>query len=282
MEYVLEIRLAGGDPQLIPLPQSGTITVGRQAPAELVVNDQFMSRAHFQLQCNGSLVMLFDPGSSNGTFVNGVRSRNVPLRSNDAIFAGRTAFRFAQLVNGKPMLEYLPPSPGELLPWQQQILSVIGSTCNYAVLDGAISPAILDLLNQSGTYYQSLYEGEQSADIARYGPYVAQLQPDRPFLPYLVKAAWGMFWGVFLGSDLSFEETRKHLRRFLIVDNATTSSKTLFRFYDPRVLRVFIPSCEPAQRKEFFGPIRCYFAETEPAPGLTAFTPDGQQQVALE
>jgi hypothetical protein len=281
LEYVLEIRLAGGDPQIIPLPQSGTITVGRQAPAELVVNDQFMSRAHFQLQCNGSLVMLFDPGSSNGTFVNGVRSHNVPLRSNDAIFAGRTAFRFAQLVNGKPMLEYLPPSPGELLPWQQQILSVIGSTCNYAVLDGAISPAILDLLNQSGTYYQSLYEGEQSADIARYGPYVAQLQPDRPFLPYLVKAAWGMFWGVFLGSDLSFEETRKHLRRFLIVDSGT-GSKSLFRFYDPRVLRVFIPSCAPVQRKEFFGPVRCYFAETEPAPGLTAFTPDGQQQVPLE
>ncbi len=281
MEYVLEIRPAGGDPQIIALPQSGTITVGRQSPAELVVNDQFMSRAHFQLQCNGPIVMLYDPASSNGTFINGVRSRNVPLRPRDTIFAGRTAFRFSQAINGKPLLEYLPPSPGELLPWQQQILSIIGSTCNFAVLDGAISPAILDLLNQSGTYYQSLYEGEQSADIARYGPYVAQLQPDRPFLPYLVKAAWGMFWGVFLGSDQSFEETRRHLRRFLIVDNGS-SAKSLFRFYDPRVLRVFIPSCEPAQRKDFFGPVRCFFAETEPAPGLTAFTPDGQQKVPLE
>jgi Domain of unknown function (DUF4123)/Inner membrane component of T3SS, cytoplasmic domain len=281
LEYVLEIRPALGDPQIISLPQSGTITVGRQTPADLVINDQFMSRVHFQLQCNGSIVMLLDPGSSNGTFINGVRSRNVPLRLRDTIFAGRTAFRFTQLVNAKPELEYLPPSPGEMLQWQQQILSAIGSTCNYAILDGAISPAILDLLNQSGTYYQSLYEGEQSADIARYGPYVAQLQPERPFLPYLVKAAWGMSWGVFIGSDQSFEETRRHLRRFLIVDN-NSGSKSIFRFYDPRVLRVFIPSCDPAQRKDFFGPIRCYFLETEPTPGLAAFTPDGQQQVPLE
>jgi pSer/pThr/pTyr-binding forkhead associated (FHA) protein len=281
LEFALEIRPAGGEPQIVPLPPSGTITVGRQTPAELVVHDQFMSRVHFHLQCYGMLVMLVDPSSSNGTFVNGVRCRQVYLRPGDTIFAGRTSFRFAPVVNGKPALEHLPSSPGDLQPWQQKILSVVESTCNFAVLDGAISPAILDLLNQSGTYYQSLYEGEQSADIARYGPYLAQLQPERPFLPYLVKAAWGMFWGVFLGSPQSFEETRKHLRRFLIVDNGT-GSNVLFRFYDPRVLRVFLPNCEPGQRKEFFGPVRCYFAETEPAPGLTAFTPEQQQAVPLE
>ena len=281
MEFVLEVRPAGGEPQIVPLPPSGTITVGRQAPADLVVNDQFMSRAHFQLQCTPAMVTLVDPASSNGTFVNGVRCRQVDLRPRDAIFAGRTSFRFAPVISGKPALEYLPPSHGELQPWQQKALEVIESACNFAILDGAISPAVLDLLNQSGTYYQSLYEGEQSADVARYGPYLVQIQPDRPFLPYLVKAAWGMFWGVFLGSPQSFEETRKHLRRFLIVDNGS-GSKVLFRYYDPRVLRVFLPSCEPEQRKEFFGPIRCYFAETEPAPGLTAFTPDQQHAVPLE
>ncbi len=254
MDFVLEIRPAGGEPFFFPLPQSGTITVGRQAPADLVVSDQFMSRAHFQVQCSGPLCTLIDPASSNGTLVNGVRVRQAPLRPRDTIFAGRSSFRFAPVVNGKPALDYLPASPGEMLPWQQKILGAIESTCNFAILDGAISPAILDLLNQSGAYYQSLYEGEQSADIARYGPYLAQIQPDRPFLPYLVKAAWGMFWGVFLGSPQSFEETRKHLRNFLIVDNGT-GSKVLFRYYDPRVLRVFIPNCEAAQRKEFFG--RC-------------------------
>lgn len=281
MEFVLEIRLAGREPQVVPLPPAGTVTVGRQAPADMVIHDQFMSRAHFQLQCNGPFVTLMDPSSSNGTFVNGVRARQMNLRPGDTIFAGRTAFRFAPITQGKPALEHLPASPGELQPWQQKILSVVESTCNFAILDGAISPAILDLLNQSGTYYQSLYEGEASADIARYGPYLAQIQPERPFLPYLVKAAWGMFWGVFLGSDQSFEETRRHLRRFLIVDSGS-GGKALFRYYDPRVLRVFIPSCEPEQRKEFFGPVRCYFAETEPIPSLTAFTLEQQQTVPLE
>lgn len=281
MDFVLEIRPAGGEPQIVALPQSGTVTVGRQLPADLVINDQFMSRVHFQLHREGPLVMLNDPASSNGTFVNGVRTRTVALHPRDAIFAGRTAFRFAPVINGKPFLEYLPPSPGEMEPRRRQILNVLEVACNYAVLDGAVSPAVLDLLNQSGAYYQSLYEGEQSADVARYGPYLAQMDPGRPFLPFLVKAAWGMFWGIFLASDQSFEDTRKHLRRFLIVDNGS-GNKVLFRFYDPRVLRVFLPSCEPAQRKEFFGPVRRFFAETEPDPSLTAFTAEFQQPLPVE
>jgi len=36
-----------------------------------------------------------------------------------------------------------------------------------------------------------------------------------------------------------------------------------FRFYDPRVLRVFIPSCTDQQLIQFYGPIRRFWMENE-------------------
>ena len=42
-----------------------------------------------------------------------------------------------------------------------------------------------------------------------------------------------------------------------------------FRFYDPRVLRIFLPTCDAAQLKEFFGPVAHFICEDEdPAFGL--------------
>jgi hypothetical protein len=42
-----------------------------------------------------------------------------------------------------------------------------------------------------------------------------------------------------------------------------------FRFYDPRVLRIFLPTCDREQLKDFFGPVDYYLCEDEdPAYGL--------------
>jgi hypothetical protein len=37
--------------------------------------------------------------------------------------------------------------------------------------------------------------------------------------------------------------------------------KLLFRYYDPRVLRVFLPTCDPAQLWQIFGPIQRFDME---------------------
>ena len=36
-----------------------------------------------------------------------------------------------------------------------------------------------------------------------------------------------------------------------------------FRFYDPRVLRAFLPTCSPSQLTDFFGPVRAMIVESE-------------------
>jgi Domain of unknown function (DUF4123)/FHA domain len=281
LEFVLEVRPPEGERYHLPLPQSGILTVGREAPADIVVRDRFLSRCHFQLQCAEMLHVLTDAGSSNGTYVNGVMLRGSLLKPRDAIYAGRTAFRFAPVLDGKVMLDSLPDSPGGLLPWQSKLIAGLESTCNFAILDGAIGPAVRDLLNQAGVFYQSLYEGEQSVDLAPFGPYLAEIQKGGKLIPFLVKVGWGKSWGVFLSTKLGFVETRKHLRHFLMV-NIEGGERVIFRFYDPRVMRVFVPTCNAEQRAEFFGQIQHFFVESEAETIVNRYGLSANEQFQVE
>jgi hypothetical protein len=42
-----------------------------------------------------------------------------------------------------------------------------------------------------------------------------------------------------------------------------------FRFYDPRVLRIFLPTCDQDQLLTFFGRIRSFWTENESGEGMT-------------
>lgn len=61
---------------------------------------------------------------------------------------------------------------------------------------------------------------------------------------------------------------RQHFRRFLLV-HGDKGQTLYFRFYDPRILRVFLPGCTPEERIAFFGPISRFVMEAEdPATAL--------------
>jgi hypothetical protein len=280
LEFVLEVRPPKKERFFMPLPASGTLTVGREAPADLVIPDQLVSRSHFQILCEDMIHILTDKGSSNGTYVNGVRLRQAVLKPRDTIFAGRTAIRIAAVMDGKVLLDSLPETPGELLPWQNKLIAALESICNFVVLDGAVTPAVRDLLNQAGVFYQSLYEGEQSAAFAVNGPYLAEIQKGGQLLPFLIKVGWGNSWGVFLSTKTDFPETRKHLRHFLIVD-IEGGKQALFRFYDPRVMRVFIPACNAEQRAEFFGQVQHFFVESEAKTIVNRYSARANEQFQL-
>jgi hypothetical protein len=100
-----------------------------------------------------------------------------------------------------------------------------------------------------------------------------ELPKGSPFLERLVRDGWGESWGVYLTSDAPFEELRKHLRRFLTVE-LEGGKAVLFRFYDPRVLSVFLPTCTPRERAEFFGPIRRYLVESDAGGEALEFAAD--------
>jgi len=72
----------------------------------------------------------------------------------------------------------------------------------------------------------------------------------------------GDAWGILIKSSFPLEELHKHFRKFLIV-GTEDNQQLYFRFYDPRVLRIFLPTCDTAQLREFFGPIEYFIMEDE-------------------
>ena len=132
----------------------------------------------------------------------------------------------------------------------------------FAILDAARAGRVMRLLKSGGLEYRVLYEGEIDPLIAEVAPYVVMLPKKSPEVRRLGEDAWGNAWGVFLASRSSIDVLRRHLRIFLTV-MTEKKKKLLFRYYDPRVLRPYLPSCTPAELQTFFGPIDQYVIEGE-------------------
>jgi pSer/pThr/pTyr-binding forkhead associated (FHA) protein len=70
-------------------PAHGTITLGRAATNDLVLNDQAVSRVHAQIEVSDTGVLIRDQNSSNGLYVNSERVSEAVLRPGDEIGIGQ-------------------------------------------------------------------------------------------------------------------------------------------------------------------------------------------------
>ena len=140
----------------------------------------------------------------------------------------------------------------------------------FAILDAARDPLVLALLIQSDHQYESLYEGPKGGTLAAVAPYLVQLPSDSLLFETLIEKGWGESWGVYLTCDKPFKDVRKHFRHFLMV-TADAGKKVYFRFYDPRVLRVFLPTCLPDEAEQFFGPIDSFYFEDDKPKNVLRF-----------
>jgi hypothetical protein len=145
----------------------------------------------------------------------------------------------------------------------------------FALLDAARDPKVLELLRGSGEENQSLYEGPKGEELADWAPYVVRLPAPSRLLEALVREGWGKSWGSYFTSRKALAEVRKHFRHFLMVKLAD-GRDAYFRFYDPRVLRVYLPSCNAAEAAQFFGPVRCYLMEAKGPETLLRFVDNGR------
>jgi pSer/pThr/pTyr-binding forkhead associated (FHA) protein len=128
---------------------------------------------------------------------------------------------------------------------------------------------------EGGAQYESLYEGKPKAKLAMFAPYLVRLLPESKLLENLVNKGWGRSWGIYLTCGLDFSEVRRHLRHFLMV-RLPEGKHVYFRFYDPRVLRLYLPTCLPEEVNEFFGPVKYYLVEGDKPAALLRFSDAGR------
>jgi serine phosphatase RsbU (regulator of sigma subunit) len=73
-------------------PQGATL--GRTAPADIVLNDSEVSRAHCRVNLLNDILVVTDLGSTNGTFINGVRvTEPTPVPVGAVLRIGRQALK---------------------------------------------------------------------------------------------------------------------------------------------------------------------------------------------
>lgn len=157
-----------------------------------------------------------------------------------------------------------------LIPTLEKLLFAEADRRVYAVLDGASMPHLLNSLYTHEPEYVCLYRGELEPDMAEVAPYLVWLDPDTDFPWWLLTKGWGKHWGILVQSRADIRTLRRHFRTFLIVYDSA-GKPMYFRWYDPRVLRVYLPTCTAEELARIFGPVETYVMETE----------DGQQGLRL-
>ena len=74
--------------------------IGRNPSADVVIDDQSVSRRHAIVTQRGDTTVILDDRSLNGTFVNGERIGESPLRDGDTIALGRVHLRYVEVIGG--------------------------------------------------------------------------------------------------------------------------------------------------------------------------------------
>lgn len=130
----------------------------------------------------------------------------------------------------------------------------------YALVDAARDPRIAPAVGAEGEQSRCLFDGKLHPALAAAAPYLVALAPGSAFTPLLMLAGWGRAWGVIVASAWPLDELRRHFRRFLRVTDASGRA-LMFRYYDPRVLRSYLPTCTPRELEIMFGPVDSFFVE---------------------
>ncbi|SEG46512.1 Inner membrane component of T3SS domain-containing protein [Bryocella elongata] len=273
------------------------LVIGRAPDAPLPFPaDSFMSGHHLSVQTAGVGVLLIDLQSTNGTKLNGQSIAQAMAFVGDIVKLGGLTLQVVPAlprVEGAMSLELQVPvtrsfsdsgktsvvrpvqavrSPqlsDSARREQRAALSptsvLVRSLCRrplYCLLDAGASEVIPALLALAPENHESLYDGEAAETMAQWAPYLVELPPDGPLLDVLVRQGWGKGWASYFTSAAPFEELRQHFRRFLLAQ-LEGGNEISFRFYDPRVLREFLPSTSAQELRIFFGAVFSWLVEAE-------------------
>lgn len=145
---------------------------------------------------------------------------------------------------------------------------------SFLVLDAAREKDVLSEVRQSGLPHRSLYRGNTAVRLRRVAPYLVDISAADAGLA-LLQRAWGRAWGIVIqAADSCFDAMHAHLRRFLMVDHID-GRRVYFRYYDPRVMAAFLPSCNDEQHAALFALPTRFIVESDDGESAITFTRDG-------
>lgn len=141
----------------------------------------------------------------------------------------------------------------------------------FAIVDTARDDRIYKAIANFHGEIICLFRGSLARELASVAPYLIKLHKDDPFTYWLISHGWGDSWGIFVKTDGKLKELRSHFRKFLMVYDEK-GKPLYFRYYDPRVLRVYLTTCNEKEIKTLFGPVNYYLMENHDEKKLMEFS----------
>ncbi len=142
----------------------------------------------------------------------------------------------------------------------------------YVILDGAQNENLLDVFDDiEDIEYRCLFSEKLEPDMAEVAPYMVELREGEPFTKWLLDQGWAQNWGIFVISESDLAEAWRNLRQHSRV-YGPDRRRLYFRFYDPRVLNSFLPTCDSGQLAALFERANLFIAEQEGGAGAFAYS----------
>tara|TARA_R110002126_G_scaffold6119_2_gene32175 strand:+ start:1356 stop:1904 length:549 start_codon:yes stop_codon:yes gene_type:complete len=146
----------------------------------------------------------------------------------------------------------------------------------FAVVDGANAPELTRRLAEwKPERSECLFAGQLEPELAEAAPHIVELDADDdPMLLWLLERGWGRGWCIFVRAEIDLKSVRRHLRTFLRV-RSPDDEFVFFRYYDPRVFRDYLPSCNAEEAQTVFGALESYWMEAEDGISIHAARKNG-------
>jgi hypothetical protein len=149
--------------------------------------------------------------------------------------------------NNVPLLQTQPAS-------LQQLRKFAAGGYLYALLDAYNAPFVSTKVQELGSEKAgSLFVGEAETKYWDLAPYLIAIEESS--LDWVLQTICSSPCGILAFSKSDLETLRTHFRRFLLVQ-LPDGERWYFRYYDPRILRVYLQNCRPEELVVFFGPVR--------------------------
>ena len=156
-----------------------------------------------------------------------------------------------------------------------------GYTKVFTIADGAQDKRIYGAVDASRQERCCLYSIERRWggqdlpwQLLMTGPYLVELDPEEDFTRFVLRNGWDRHWGIFFRSDTGMQKVRRHFRDLLTVRDEK-GKRLMFRYYDPRVLRAYLPTCLPGELRTVFGPVDVYLVPGDDPATVILYRFDG-------
>ncbi len=122
----------------------------------------------------------------------------------------------------------------------------------YALMDCALDSTIYPTIQASGCPVACLYADDWQKNFGDIAPHLVELTPSAKFSTELLGWDWYGNWGYFVQSQETLDQLSAAFAPLATVkmpDGATS----FFRYFDPRVIRVFLAQADSAGLTAIFG-----------------------------